>query len=609
MNWAVPIGGGLLLTDPAYAVALESWRRVLWTMIVTPPDGHPRKGSFCGRFSTGLRFLAPWMVETCRPDLGHLDRGTLGEFLETLAAKVRQESEEDEHNLLGEEGITMEALATYVVIFAHAYDVRHELADDGLPYPPEDPLDGRSATTIAGEICSKLGRQTPEIPDDVFVRTVNTAMSACEAPWLEPLVTLCADLSRAPSNKSNDDLCSAFVERHPEVAALHENSSTAVRYAVNSVRAACQVLLQSAAGLRVSELCGISGGGARSSTGLPPSVSLVRTFDDEYELFMLTASIYKHTSSSEPASWVLGMRPTGSAYIPPPVRAIDILQRLDDGWRRAVGIDALLLMFSNTYGVPTDTSQLRAVDSNKLRERQRRWMLETGCITADQRVTTHMWRKTFARYLIRVSADLLPAISHHLKHLSIAMTENGYCRPDPATQRLIADARVEEAGALILGSIMGSRRLEGPVAAEIKALGAEIGPRFGNRPKTTLPGDVSGEVRERRVELYGNEIGFCVFRGDSARCHLLSRDPVAPFLRLAPAFAERRPDTCQGCANFGISDEHLPFWRARREDLNDRLTRCDASSPPSVVTCLRRALDRCDTVIGWMVGQPGGARA
>ena len=608
INWAIPLGNDLFLTDVAHAVVLESWRRVLWTMLVTPPDGHPRKGSFCGRFSTGLRLLAPWMVETSRRDLGDLDQAALCEFLEVLIEKFNQGTDDEVQDVLDDSGITMEAMATYITIFSYAYEVRHHLREAGLPTPAEDPLAGRSALVIAGEICTKFNRQTPEMSDETFIKTVNTAMSTCEASWLEPLIALCGSLSSETSVEKKAHLCMAFGGNHPEIAALHADASMAVRYAINRVRAACEVLLQSTAGLRVSELCGIPGKGLSQATGLPSSITTERTFDDEYEVFTLNASIFKHTTTSEPASWVLGMRPTGSRYMPPPVRAITIMQCLDDGWRRKASIDTLLLMFSNNFGVPHDVAYVNPVNANKLRERQRRWMADTGCITTGQRVTTHMWRKTFARYLIRVSADFLPAISHHLKHLSIAMTENSYCRPNPAMQQMIVDARVEEAGALILGTIMGSKRLEGPIAAEIKALGSELGPRLGNRPKEDIPRDVSEEVRERRLELYGNEVGFCVFRSDSARCHILSAEPIAPFLRLAPAFAERRADTCHRCLNFGIGEEHLPFWEAKRSDLSARLMACETSSSPAVMACLKRALDRCDTVIGWMK-QPGGTRA
>jgi hypothetical protein len=369
---------------------------------------------------------------------------------------------------------------------------------------------------------------------------------------------------------------------------------------VTRVRTACHLLIQTASAVRVSELCGIRTKGRNLAVGLPGCIKVEKTFDDEYELFSLDAELFKHTLSSEPATWVLGMRPTGSSYLPPPVMAIDVLDRLDHGWRQLSGLDALLIQFSTTGGIPKAARLITGATSSAIRRQQRRWLLETGCVKGEERITTHMWRKTFARYLIRVSADLLPAISHHLKHLSIAMTEVGYCKPNPGTRQLIEDARVEEAGSVIFGALTGRKRVEGPIAREIRELAEELSGRLGNRPSDSVPRDIENEVRERRIELYGSEIGWCVFRSESARCHLLMADPAPAFLRLAPAFQERRADVCQKCANFGIGAEHIGFWRERRSSLQERLAACGADTPKGVIANLQRSIGRCDTVISWM---------
>lgn len=592
INWAFPLLDGGLFTDSLHSVALEAWKRILWTMLNEPPDGHPRKGSYCGKFGTGIRFIVPWMLSTGR-QIGDLDGSALDEFLVALAVMASDDELDDEA------GNTDVTISAYLTIFSLPYVTRNILRDKGLPFPADDPLRGKHPMAIAREVSRKVVRQTQEVSDAVFVATLNAATTMLELPWVEPLIKFCNDFNTASLN--DDDLMyTSFKREYLPDRKKYGGAVGSIRDAVMRLRSACHVIIQACSALRLSELCGIETGGFDYVNYLPKCIRIERTFDDEYELFVLDAKLFKHTSSSEPQTWVLGMRPTGASYLPPPVSAIDILYRLDAGWRKLAGIDTLLIQFSTSLGLPRSARDIAPASGHKVRLYQQRWLIEAGCAAVDQRITTHMWRKTFARYLIRVSADLLPAISHHLKHMSIAMTEVGYCKPEPAMRQFIADARVEEAGSVILGIITGQKRVAGPIAAEIQSLGGKLARRLGNRPPDDVARDVEAEVRERRFELYGSEVGWCVFRSESARCHVLATEPVPPFLRLAPEFDQRRPEVCQKCENFGIGDEHYEFWRERHSALRSQLAQCTPDTPPSLRTCLKRSMGRCETVLSWM---------
>lgn len=599
MNWAIPLADGKMLTDSDYGEVLNAWKHVLWAMLTAPPDGHPRKGSFCGRFGTSLRLLVPWMISSHRLDLVSLDRSAFSEFLEVVRERFDDDGELEPDELLSEGGVTVGAFSSYLDIFSLPYFVRRDLAAAGIPHPSEDPLDGRSAMEIARDFCKKETSPTREVPDSIFVASVNAAMALLDAPWLEPLIELNQFLSSQPTGKHEQECQSFRWTYFPETPST-TTSVRSTKDAVLRVRAACQLLIQATSALRVSELCGIKSRGPNKSTGLPACISLERSFDDEYEIFSLNAELFKHTPSSEPATWVLGMRPTGANYLPPPVRAIDVLDRLDSGWRQFAAKDALLIQFTVNWGFPTSRRFVSGATGDVVRRHQQRWLIEMGCAKEGDAISTHMWRKTFARYLIRVSADLLPAISHHLQHLSIAMTEIGYGKPDKTMRDIIADARVEEAGSIIFGAITGQRRIEGPVAREIREYSRGLSQRLGNRPAASISQDIEQEIRERRIELYGSEIGWCVFRSESARCHLLAVDPTPAFLRLAPAFGNKRPAVCHKCANFGVGDEHVGFWQERRSSFQRRLAACGLETPPSIKTCLKRSLDRCETVLSWM---------
>ncbi len=605
MNWAIPLADGKVLTDPDYAEVLHAWKQVLWIMLTAPPDGHPRKGSFCGRFGTALRLLVPWMISSHSLDFVDLDRRAFGEFQEVVRGKYQDDEDVEIDELLSEDGVTVDTVSSYFAIFSLPYFVRNELAAAGISHPLENPLNGRSALDVARDFCKTETSPTREVPDSIFVAAVNTTMATLDEPWLEPLIELNQVLSSQPVGDHERE-CESFRQAYFPDTPLTTTSVRCTKEVVLRVRAACQLLIQATSALRISELCGIKSRGRNKSTGLPACISVERTFDDEYEIFSLNAELFKHTPSSEPATWVLGMRPTGSNYLPPPVRAIDVLERLDSGWRQFAGKDTLLIQFTVNWGFPTSRRFVAGATGDVVRRHQQRWLIESGCAKESDAISTHMWRKTFARYLVRVSADLLPAISHHLQHLSIAMTEIGYCKPDKTMRDIVADARVEEAGSIIFGAITGQRRIEGPVAQEIRELANGLSQRLGNRPAASVSQDIEQEIRERRIELYGSEIGWCVFRGESARCHLLADDPTPAFLRLAPAFGNRRPAVCHKCANFGIGDEHVGFWHERHSSFQKRLAACGPETPPSIKTCLKRSLDRCDTVLSWMSAKTDG---
>ncbi len=383
------------------------------------------------------------------------------------------------------------------------------------------------------------------------------------------MIELCNDLPGLGKERMTA-LCEVFVRDHLPDCDPYDPAQGSVRGLVTRMRTACNMLLQGLSGIRVSELCGIPAGVWNEEIGLPGAIEIERTFDDEYELFYLVAEVFKDSGSSEPGKWILGMRPTGSDYLPLPVKAAQILHRLDAGWRASSGVDRLVVNFTGSVAFPSVEKAVSPTLGNTLRYWQRRWLTETGHLGEDDRLTTHMWRKTWARYMVRVSGGLLPAISHHFKHLSVAFTEVAYCQPRAAARQIISDARVAEAGETILGVITGETPVEGPVARELRDLAVEMRGRFANRPAYERRNDVSEALRIRNIQVYRADFGICVFRGDGARCHLLADDPRLPLLRMAPAFARQTPDVCAGCRNFGIDRRHRQFWVERLEKARHR---------------------------------------
>ena len=91
-----------------------------------------------------------------------------------------------------------------------------------------------------------------------------------------------------------------------------------IRGLIMDVRNACVIVLQSHVGQRISEVLGLKAG-VNQETGLPSCIVLRTSRTGLNTVFYLKGSGPKiHSREME---WVIGARPTNSAYIPPPVRA------------------------------------------------------------------------------------------------------------------------------------------------------------------------------------------------------------------------------------------------------------------------------------------------
>jgi hypothetical protein len=84
---------------------------------------------------------------------------------------------------------------------------------------------------------------------------------------------------------------------------------------------------------KLTELCGLEPGIDRES-GLPTCIRVRRSYSVLNELFHVDGRLFKTVARSERVEWLVGSRPVGSKEIPPPVRAVHVLTRLLDPWRK-----------------------------------------------------------------------------------------------------------------------------------------------------------------------------------------------------------------------------------------------------------------------------------
>ena len=358
------------------------------------------------------------------------------------------------------------------------------------------------------------------------------------------------------------------------------SGSQLLRSLICSIRDACSIVIQSETGLRVSELCGLDPGIDQES-GLPTCVRVRRSYSGLNELFYVDGRLFKTVPTSERVEWLVGSRPVGSKELPPPVRALGVLTRLLDPWRKLARdpkiARTLFVQPAGIYGMPGKSGigitfedmilvgqrqfVYRYVDLSKLPDRNRRG--EDLAAYRENRglcLRTHQWRKTFARYICGTDSRMLPAVSRHFKHLTLAMTEEAALQDayesniNQSTARILYEnARGKPAQAGRMAKVIDEHR------AEIQALIANKDERDGRRA-------IQKWVEQNRLQIFFAPHGKCFVRMDpvGARCHEVGQ--TVHWLNEEPDYAIRHPSLCAGCSCFLVDKENEEFWLQRYLD-------------------------------------------
>lgn len=164
---------------------------------------------------------------------------------------------------------------------------------------------------------------------------------------------------------------------------------------------------------------------------------------------------------------------------------------------------------------------------------------------------------------------MLPEISRHFKHMSIALTETGYIGNDPELLDSIDSIRRQSVVGFLLQQLRGATPLAGGMAKLIDAQRERLRETASSNPKLSEEESLESWVLETDLRIWFNPHGKCfidLFPAD-ARCHRLAG--TSPWLATAPNYAHQSPSVCCGCNCFGVDHEHLDFWtdRLRRGEL------------------------------------------
>ncbi|ALT79047.1 hypothetical protein [Paucibacter sp. KCTC 42545] len=587
-NWGIDMGSGSTLLDPAWEELLEDCRVLVYSLVYDPRmTGAQDAFTVSTRFGTQLRKLLTWMAEFGYDHFGQLDSEASWEFYEHVLNSHRKAKAE----------VTPQSLQNDLQVLVTIH--RHSLAlqDAGARVIPEAPYNGEAPGKVADKAATAADGWIPPLPDEVALKILGTSFRWIEQPMDDVLALIALQQRVVPSNGTTvrgrpvETALASFVfsvlpgETEPWHPSLNTSLDVASPQASRELRklvlhagAACAVLVQGTTGMRISELAALRGG-TDAETGLPSCVRIRPSKTGLNELFMVQSQVTKIYDGTV-MEWVIGMRPAGSAYIPPAVRAIQRLDALFSPWRDAVTAPQLILTPAGvtTLGRTTGVSATLEQISTNMKRFVAAYcgletlpdVLQTPSGSLDLRVyktgegfRTHQWRKTYALYALRTDSRMLPAISQHFKHMSMAMTEQGYIGNDPGLLDSIDSVRRQRTVAFLLQQASGTTVIAGGMADLVREHRQRLKDVVGDAKGTDAYLLMEEWVVQGDVRIWFAEHGKCFMSltPGSARCHSIAK--TDPWLMRHPNYANRTASVCGGCKCFAVDGEHVEFWKER----------------------------------------------
>lgn len=588
LNWEIDMGDGSTLLDAPWVELLEACRVLVYSLVHDPlMMGAHQPFTVANRFNTQLRKLLRWMAEFGYDNFSQLDSEASWEFYEHVLNGHRKAKAE----------VTPQSLQNDLQVLATIH--RHSLAlhDAGVRVMPEAPYDGEAPGKVADKAATAANGWIPPLPDEVALKILSACFRWIGQPMDDVLALIALQRSVVPSSRSGatgrpmETALASFVfsilpgETEPWHASLNASSDYAFAMASRELRtlvlhagAACSALLQGTTGMRISELAALRGG-TDAETGLPRCVRIRPSKTGLNELFMVQSQVTKIHDGTL-MEWVIGMRPAGSAYIPPAVRAIQRLDALFSPWRDATTAPQLIL---NPGGKSALTSATGIGPTLYQISKNMKSFVATYCgletlpdflktpsgsldlrgYKTGEGFRSHQWRKTYALYVLRTDSRMLPAISQHFKHMAMAMTEQGYIGNDPELLDSIDSVRRQRTVAFLLQQASGTTVIAGGMADLVREHRQRLRDVVGDAEGADAYLRMEAWVVQGDVRIWFAEHGKCFMSltPGSARCHSIAK--TDPWLMRQPNYANRNASVCGGCKCFAVDGEHVEFWKER----------------------------------------------
>ena len=574
--WNFDLPDGTCFTDPQWRSLLDAFKCLVHGLIYNRQKYKPIKPGYVSHLSYAIRYFVCWMVKNDYHSLEELDSASLEHYLEDLA---REKS-----------GNKQRSLITYVHLPILLSEQASVLSSASIPIFNFIPYGGRRSVDVVRDLTQKTSGEIPPVPDEVFLPITEKVVEFLESSG--PLVVefqrnLLNAVGEAKTRERHTTpgarregnkaarlfypqlFANPFGDVWSELAYKYGSPSRLLRHLILDTISACVIAIQAFVGIRISEVCGLSSY-PENTVGLPACVEIQSSVSGLYDVFYIRGRIYKDETNWTEARWVAGMRPKGSDYLPPPVTAAILLHELLRPWRDLKQSSSLIVMFNLSIGLPLSPKGVSGANADLLNRGQKAWVeryVELPEKYENWSVTTHQWRKSFARYLVLVDKKMIRRLRLHFRHLSDAVTEQHYVGSDPELVEFIREAAVQEASWLIDQYISGQADFAGPMRKVLEERAPHIRTYLYEVNEDERHDVISDMVRVNRLQISSCDWGYCFFRPETSRCNRHLGD--LQLFTAHPDLARRSPSTCCECANLAVSAEHIDFWRARYEKWRD----------------------------------------
>tara|TARA_R110002012_G_scaffold235462_1_gene409283 strand:- start:1396 stop:3297 length:1902 start_codon:yes stop_codon:yes gene_type:complete len=567
IRWDFVMPDGSRFVEPKWTILLDAHRRLVWSLIVDPRQRHRYKPSSMSKLSRRVLYLARWMGKTGYAHFGELDTDAFDQYLDDLLIDTR-----DKANL---SAVYLMEHLTLPVSLGYQAPV---LAKAGIPVPGSVPWHGMTAFELAKQLASHEQNPIPPIPDPIFLKVMTRAL--CILDEAEDIIL------QARHFADNEVL---------QVTEKHASDRKHLRDNMDALSDACLILIQGLTGIRVSELLGLQASATPlAQNALPDCIKLEPSASGLHEIFYLSGHLYKTTKTPRPVTWVAGLRPVGSNCLPVPIKAIAVIERLYAPWRARINVAELIIGFSRTKSL---NKGVKAHTLSWVNRCQRRFFARSGI--KDWTVSSHQWRKSFAQYVIRSDSRMLPVLQEHFKHISMAMTEQGYINADPELKQILDDAAVQSTVSLIGEMVSGRKIVSGPLTGKLEKSVSQLEKSLGNRTGEDRQRDIeelvrSSGMRAHHIRWGKTSLGICLFRQGTGNCTI---GCSARWVISAPLWSAARPDLCWECQNLVLDETHLPFWKDRRAKLQDDLKTATTNDDFALAQLCKQRLEQCIMVL------------
>lgn len=582
--WRQRLSNGSWLTDTSNSHLLIASKFFIHSLMIDPPYGVGKMSVFRKSITlynvfTHLLKLIKWMSTSngLYNRFRYLSKLAIEDYIEYVISTYNESNDDD---------IKVKTLSGQLSVIKIFYMQRNKL-DDAIIV---EPFNGLNSFDYAKTITSNFGGQIPYIPDNVIRPLVTSAVDCLNKikglielrdfvfPYIYDNRSLsmlgCESKSLVPFDNSSkkrlwtfgkdNEFLNSIVDILNKHSISHPFSKSFSRSKfkwffsrlVNDAIAACAICILSCVGMRGCELiylnCNCIPDECISAFGI-------------YDLYEISGLTFKDQSAPVTATWSAGLALRESKKFPIAIEAIYALIKLCAPWRKACNIDMLFLvpnlawLNSLKIKVMKETNTHRTGFSRLTIQMLNKRLLEYSYkihFPIPWRLTSHQFRKTFARFVIRNDVSTIPALSQHYLHQSIVLTDVAYVGRNFELRDLISESVELNVALFLLNMLDSDIPISGKFGDKVTSQRNKIGKLIG-ADKSSMLDTLLSDVG---LSIFNSDFGMCIHAANNSSC---IKPPGLP-LHIAKA-----PNTCFDCDNFCATIEHKNFWLEKKRNAID----------------------------------------